>query len=75
LTLFDDGSKKKQQQQLVGWPSVSSSALRIRAYSATNNYVEVKKQGEAINRKVDLSVLASYDDPVAALGRWHARRA
>jgi auxin-responsive protein IAA len=74
LTLFNDGSKKKKQQ-LVGWPSVSSSALRITACSATNNYVKVKKQGEAINRKVDLSVLASYDDLVAALGRWHARRA
>jgi auxin-responsive protein IAA len=59
LPLFDNGSKKKKKQQLIGWPSASSSTLRIRVCSATNNYAKVKKQGEAINRKVDLSVLAS----------------
>jgi auxin-responsive protein IAA len=67
LPLFDDGNKKKKQQ-LVGWPPVSST-LRSRACGAANNYVKVKKQGEAIGRKVDLSVLASYDDLVAALER------
>jgi auxin-responsive protein IAA len=70
LPLFDDGSKKKKpQQQLVGWPPVSSSALRTRACAANNSYVKVRMEGEAIGRKVDLSVLASYDDLVAALGR------
>ncbi|TVU01177.1 hypothetical protein EJB05_19317 [Eragrostis curvula] len=65
LPLFDDGSSRKKKQ-LVGWPPVSSA--RTRACGGAN-YVKVKKEGEAIGRKVDLSVHASYDELLATLGR------
>ncbi|GJM87174.1 hypothetical protein PR202_ga03102 [Eleusine coracana subsp. coracana] len=69
LPLFDDGSSSigsKKKQQLVGWPPVSSA--RTRACGGAN-YVKVKKEGEAIGRKVDLSLHASYDDLIATLAR------
>lgn len=66
LPLFDDGSSK-QKKQLVGWPPVSSA--RSRACGGANSYVKVKKEGEAIGRKVDLSVHASYDELIATLAR------
>ncbi|KAK3159397.1 hypothetical protein QOZ80_2AG0149610 [Eleusine coracana subsp. coracana] len=66
LPLFDDGSSSKKKLQLVGWPPVSSA--RSRACGGAN-YVKVKKEGEAIGRKVDLSLHASYDDLIATLAR------
>ncbi|XP_062220640.1 auxin-responsive protein IAA9-like [Phragmites australis] len=65
LPLFDDGSSKKKKQ-LVGWPPVSSA--RSRACGGAN-YVKVKKEGDAIGRKVDLSLHASYGELLVTLGR------
>ncbi|KAG8072810.1 hypothetical protein GUJ93_ZPchr0006g45135 [Zizania palustris] len=65
LPLFDDGSNDiKRKKQLVGWPPVSSAR---RACGA--NYVKVKKEGDAIGRKVDLALHASYDELLATLAR------
>ncbi|KAL5212293.1 hypothetical protein ABZP36_023140 [Zizania latifolia] len=65
LPLFDDGSSDiKRKKQLIGWPPVSSAR---RACGA--NYVKVKKEGDAIGRKVDLALHASYDDLLATLAR------
>ncbi|OEL26893.1 Auxin-responsive protein IAA9 [Dichanthelium oligosanthes] len=66
LPLFDDGSCRKNKKPLVGWPPVSSA--RTRACGGAN-YVKVKKEGDAIGRKVDLSLHASYDELLATLGR------
>jgi auxin-responsive protein IAA len=78
LPLFDDGSPppcrvtsssgttaNDKKPLLVGWPPVSSA--RSRARGAT--HVKVKKEGDAIGRKVDLSLHASYDDLLATLRR------
>lgn len=68
LPLFDDGSscRRSNKKPLVGWPPVSSA--RSRACGGAN-YVKVKKEGDAIGRKVDLSLHASYDELLATLGR------
>uniref|UniRef100_A0A0A9TPT7 Auxin-responsive protein n=1 Tax=Arundo donax TaxID=35708 RepID=A0A0A9TPT7_ARUDO len=65
LPLFDDGSCRRKKP-LVGWPPVSSA--RSRACGGPN-YVKVKKDGDAIGRKVDLSLHASYDELLATLRR------
>ncbi|KAL6635308.1 hypothetical protein ACP70R_027979 [Stipagrostis hirtigluma subsp. patula] len=69
LPLFDDGScGGRPKKQLVGWPPVS--AARSRACGGGGaNYVKVKKEGDAIGRKVDLSLLASYEELLATLRR------
>ncbi|KAF0933492.1 hypothetical protein E2562_018578 [Oryza meyeriana var. granulata] len=66
LPLFDDGSccNIKRKKPVVGWPPVSSAR---RACGA--NYVKVKKEGDAIGRKVDLALHSSYDELVATLAR------
>uniref|UniRef100_A0A0D9VMC5 Auxin-responsive protein n=1 Tax=Leersia perrieri TaxID=77586 RepID=A0A0D9VMC5_9ORYZ len=65
LPLFDDGSNdNKRKKPVVGWPPVSSAR---RACGA--NYVKVKKEGDAIGRKVDLALHSSYDELVATLAR------
>ncbi|KAJ1281506.1 hypothetical protein BS78_04G311200 [Paspalum vaginatum] len=70
LPLFDDGSCGRSKKPLVGWPPVSSARSRARGgAAAAANYVKVKKEGDAIGRKVDLSLHASYDDLLATLGR------
>ncbi|WVZ73256.1 hypothetical protein U9M48_021584 [Paspalum notatum var. saurae] len=71
LPLFDDGSScGGNKKPLVGWPPVSSARSRARGGGcAAANYVKVKKEGDAIGRKVDLSLHASYDDLLATLGR------
>jgi len=66
LPLFDDGSCRKNKKPLVGWPPVSSARSRA---GAGANYVKVKKEGDAIGRKVDLSLHNSYDELLATLGR------
>ncbi|RLM79919.1 auxin-responsive protein IAA9-like [Panicum miliaceum] len=66
LPLFDDGSCRRTKKPLVGWPPVSSARSRA---CAGANYVKVKKEGDAIGRKVDLSLHASYDELLATLGR------
>jgi auxin-responsive protein IAA len=79
LPLFDDGSPppcrvtsssgttaNDKKPLLVGWPPVSSA--RSRACGAAT-HVKVKKEGDAIGRKVDLSLHASYDDLLATLRR------
>ncbi|KAG2662354.1 auxin-responsive protein IAA9-like isoform X1 [Panicum virgatum] len=68
LPLFDDGSCRKNKKPLVGWPPVSSARSRAGA-GAGANYVKVKKEGDAIGRKVDLSLHNSYDELLATLGR------
>ncbi|CAL4885866.1 unnamed protein product [Urochloa decumbens] len=70
LPLFDDGSCSRirsSKKPLVGWPPVSSA--RSRACGGACNYVKVKKEGDAIGRKVDLSLHASYDELLATLRR------
>ncbi|CAO2047120.1 unnamed protein product [Urochloa humidicola] len=69
LPLFDDGScsRRSGKKPLVGWPPVSSA--RSRACGGGCNYVKVKKEGDAIGRKVDLSLHASYDELLATLRR------
>ncbi|CAN6233034.1 unnamed protein product [Urochloa humidicola] len=69
LPLFDDGScsRRSGKKPLVGWPPVSSA--RSRACGGGANYVKVKKEGDAIGRKVDLSLHASYDELLATLRR------
>lgn len=79
LPLFDDGppppcrvtsssgtTANDKKPLLVGWPPVSSA--RSRACGAAT-HVKVKKEGDAIGRKVDLSLHASYDDLLATLRR------
>jgi auxin-responsive protein IAA len=71
LPLFDDGSSCGERnggskRPLVGWPPVSSA--RSRACGGAK-YVKVKKEGDAIGRKVDLSLHASYDELLATLAR------
>lgn len=76
LPLFDDGSSScggrssVSKRPLVGWPPVSSA--RSRACGGVGvgaKYVKVKKEGDAIGRKVDLSLHASYDELLATLAR------
>ncbi|CAL5056344.1 unnamed protein product [Urochloa decumbens] len=70
LPLFDDGSCSRirsSKKPLVGWPPVSSA--RSRACGGACNYVKVKKEGDAIGRKVDLSLHASYDELLVTLRR------
>jgi auxin-responsive protein IAA len=74
LPLFDDGSScggrngSSSKRPLVGWPPVSSA--RSRACGGVGaKYVKVKKEGDAIGRKVDLSLHASYDELLATLSR------
>ncbi|CAD6241828.1 unnamed protein product [Miscanthus lutarioriparius] len=72
LPLFDDGSScGGRKRPLVGWPPVSSA--RSRACGGVGvggaKYVKVKKEGDAIGRKVDLSLHASYDELLATLAR------
>ncbi|CAN6274056.1 unnamed protein product [Urochloa humidicola] len=71
LPLFDDGScssVRSGKKPLVGWPPVSSARSRACGGGACN-YVKVKKEGDAIGRKVDLSLHASYDELLATLRR------
>ncbi|KAL6911312.1 hypothetical protein ACP4OV_000117 [Aristida adscensionis] len=70
LPLFDDGSGRRKRP-LVGWPPVSSARSRACAGGAGGgaNYVKVKKEGDAIGRKVDLSLHSSYGELLAALRR------
>lgn len=67
LPLFDDGScGRSKRPAVVGWPPVSSA--RSRACGGAN-YVKVKKEGDAIGRKVDLSLHGSYGELLATLRR------
>ncbi|XP_062221644.1 auxin-responsive protein IAA9-like [Phragmites australis] len=65
LPLFDDGSCRRKKS-LVGWPPVRSARSRD---CGGANYVKVKKEGDAIGRKVGLSLHASYDELLATLAR------
>ncbi|KAF8691664.1 hypothetical protein HU200_040047 [Digitaria exilis] len=68
LPLFDDGScERSNKRPVVGWPPVSSA--RSRACGGGAKCVKVKKEGDAIGRKVDLSLHASYDELLATLRR------
>ncbi|KAF8689954.1 hypothetical protein HU200_002603 [Digitaria exilis] len=67
LPLFDDGScERSNKRPVVGWPPVSTA--RSRACGGAT-YVKVKKEGDAIGRKVDLSLHASYGELLATLRR------
>lgn len=73
LPLFDDGSScggrnSSSKRALVGWPPVSSARSRA-CGGAGAKYVKVKKEGDAIGRKVDLLLHASYDELLATLAR------
>jgi auxin-responsive protein IAA len=73
LPLFDDGSScggrsGGGKRPLVGWPPLSSARSRACGGGAAK-YVKVKKEGDAIGRKVDLSLHASYDELLATLAR------
>ncbi|KAG0535362.1 hypothetical protein BDA96_04G359900 [Sorghum bicolor] len=74
LPLFDDGSScggtngSSSKRPLVGWPPVSSARSRACGVGGAK-YVKVKKEGDAIGRKVDLSLHASYDELLATLSR------
>uniref|UniRef100_A0A0E0CSS0 Auxin-responsive protein n=1 Tax=Oryza meridionalis TaxID=40149 RepID=A0A0E0CSS0_9ORYZ len=75
LPLFDDGSCcnasdddddcSRRKKPVVGWPPVSYA----RRACGGANYVKVKKEGDAIGRKVDLALHSSYDELVATLAR------
>uniref|UniRef100_A0A0D9YZU2 Auxin-responsive protein n=1 Tax=Oryza glumipatula TaxID=40148 RepID=A0A0D9YZU2_9ORYZ len=73
LLLFDDGSCcntsdddcRRRKKTVVGWPPVSSA----RRACGGANYVKVKKEGDAIGRKVDLALHSSYDELAATLAR------
>ncbi|XP_006648072.1 auxin-responsive protein IAA9-like [Oryza brachyantha] len=68
LPLFDDGSEEDgcrgRRKPVVGWPPVRPAR---RACGA--NYVKVKKEGDAIGRKLDLALHSSYDELAATLAR------
>ncbi|CAD6249062.1 unnamed protein product [Miscanthus lutarioriparius] len=73
LPLFDDGSScggrnGGSKRPLVGWPPVSSARSRACGGGGAK-YVKVKKEGDAIGRKLDLSLHASYDELLATLAR------
>uniref|UniRef100_A0A0D9WMA9 Auxin-responsive protein n=1 Tax=Leersia perrieri TaxID=77586 RepID=A0A0D9WMA9_9ORYZ len=62
-----DGEMGNKRRKLVGWPPVKS--LHRRRDGDGGGYVKVKMEGVAIGRKLDLSILGSYDELLDTLHR------